>query len=145
MGDSRQIIATMEVASLQERSKEGYQTPVYIGFQYSVENVVDHLHHNWQSLAIPGERSEYKRQRSRKKWSTLGEPSEKWDYYVKYDAPPDTTPIEEIAELVGELNSQNDEVNQEEFREVNMAINGETDKPQGHISDLEAIADEPQN
>ncbi|GKB71343.1 hypothetical protein Tco_0932755 [Tanacetum coccineum] len=25
------------------------------------------------------------------------EPSGKWDYYVKYDAPPDTTPIEEIA------------------------------------------------
>ncbi|GKF47643.1 hypothetical protein Tco_0137445, partial [Tanacetum coccineum] len=36
-------------------------------------------------------------QRSREKWSTLGEPSGKWDYYVKYDAPPDTTPIEEIA------------------------------------------------
>ncbi|GKB48638.1 hypothetical protein Tco_0899391 [Tanacetum coccineum] len=31
------------------------------------------------------------------KWSTLGEPSGKWDYYVKYDAPPETTPIEEIA------------------------------------------------
>ncbi|GJR24435.1 hypothetical protein Tco_0972962 [Tanacetum coccineum] len=37
------------------------------------------------------------RQKSRDKWSTLGEPSGKWDYYVKYDAPPDTTPIEEIA------------------------------------------------
>ncbi|GJR97597.1 hypothetical protein Tco_0269771 [Tanacetum coccineum] len=37
------------------------------------------------------------RQRSREKWSTLGEPSGKWDYYVKYDAPPDITPIEEIA------------------------------------------------
>ncbi|GJQ91621.1 Orf y [Tanacetum coccineum] len=37
------------------------------------------------------------RQRSREKWSTLGEPSGKWDYYVRYDAPPDTTPIEEIA------------------------------------------------
>ncbi|GJS33741.1 hypothetical protein Tco_0532123 [Tanacetum coccineum] len=37
------------------------------------------------------------RQRSREKWSTLGEPSGKWDYYVKYDAPPDTTLIEEIA------------------------------------------------
>ncbi|GJX81723.1 hypothetical protein Tco_0331204 [Tanacetum coccineum] len=31
------------------------------------------------------------------KWSTLGEPSGKWDYYVRYDAPPDTTPIEEVA------------------------------------------------
>ncbi|GJT19819.1 Orf y [Tanacetum coccineum] len=37
------------------------------------------------------------RQRSWERWSTLGEPSGKWDYYVKYDAPPDTTPIEEIA------------------------------------------------
>ncbi|GJV57965.1 hypothetical protein Tco_1458970 [Tanacetum coccineum] len=37
------------------------------------------------------------RQRSWERWSTLREPSGKWDYYVKYDAPPDTTPIEEIA------------------------------------------------
>ncbi|GJV64983.1 hypothetical protein Tco_1475811 [Tanacetum coccineum] len=37
------------------------------------------------------------KQRSWERWSTLGEPSGKWDYYVKYDAPPDTTPIEEIA------------------------------------------------
>ncbi|GJX02765.1 Orf y [Tanacetum coccineum] len=37
------------------------------------------------------------RQRSWEKWSTLGEPSGKWDYYVKYDAPTNTTPIEEIA------------------------------------------------
>ncbi|GKC38946.1 hypothetical protein Tco_1051330, partial [Tanacetum coccineum] len=31
------------------------------------------------------------------RWSTFGEPSGKWDYHVKYDAPPDTTPIEKIA------------------------------------------------
>ncbi|GJX25639.1 hypothetical protein Tco_0231935 [Tanacetum coccineum] len=37
------------------------------------------------------------RQRSSEKWSTLGEPSGKWDYYVRYDAPPDITPIEEVA------------------------------------------------
>ncbi|GKA74780.1 Orf y [Tanacetum coccineum] len=37
------------------------------------------------------------RQRSRERWSAFGEPSGKWDYYVRYDAPPDTTPIEEIA------------------------------------------------
>ncbi|GKC20149.1 hypothetical protein Tco_1022299 [Tanacetum coccineum] len=37
------------------------------------------------------------RQKSWEKWSTLGEPSGKWDYYVRYDTPPDTTPIEEIA------------------------------------------------
>nr|GEZ41981.1 TPA: orf y [Tanacetum cinerariifolium] len=30
-------------------------------------------------------------------WSTLGEPSGKWDYYVRYDAPLNTTPIEEVA------------------------------------------------
>ncbi|GKC20012.1 Orf y [Tanacetum coccineum] len=42
-------------------------------------------------------KSRRSRQRSWEKWSTLGEPSGKWDYYVKYDAPPDTTPIEEIA------------------------------------------------
>nr|GFB42825.1 TPA: orf y [Tanacetum cinerariifolium] len=30
-------------------------------------------------------------------WSTLGEPSGKWDYYVRYDAPIKTTPIEEVA------------------------------------------------
>ncbi|GJW78502.1 hypothetical protein Tco_0140184 [Tanacetum coccineum] len=37
------------------------------------------------------------RQRSEERWSTLGEPSGKWDYYVRYNAPPNTTPIEEIA------------------------------------------------
>ncbi|GJR27795.1 hypothetical protein Tco_1104027 [Tanacetum coccineum] len=37
------------------------------------------------------------RKRSSEKWSTLGEPSGKWDYYVRYDAPPDITPIEEVA------------------------------------------------
>ncbi|GJU25500.1 hypothetical protein Tco_1164121 [Tanacetum coccineum] len=40
--------------------------------------------------------SKRSRQRSWEKWSTLGEPSGKWDYYVKYDAPTNTTPIEEI-------------------------------------------------
>nr|GEX38205.1 TPA: orf y [Tanacetum cinerariifolium] len=40
------------------------------------------------------------RQRSWEKWSTLGEPSGRWDYYVKYDALTTTTPIEEIAETV---------------------------------------------
>ncbi|GKA88516.1 hypothetical protein Tco_0810280, partial [Tanacetum coccineum] len=37
------------------------------------------------------------KQKSSEKWSTLGEPSGKWDYYVRYDAPPDITPIEEVA------------------------------------------------
>ncbi|GJT48748.1 hypothetical protein Tco_0974905 [Tanacetum coccineum] len=37
------------------------------------------------------------RQKSWEKWSTLGEPSGKWDYYVRYDAPPNTISIEEIA------------------------------------------------
>ncbi|GKC74221.1 hypothetical protein Tco_1120104 [Tanacetum coccineum] len=37
------------------------------------------------------------RQKSWERWSTLREPSGKWDYYVKYNAPPDTTSIEEIS------------------------------------------------
>ncbi|GJV96661.1 hypothetical protein Tco_1548238 [Tanacetum coccineum] len=36
------------------------------------------------------------KQRSWEKWSTLGEPSGKWDYYVRYDTPTNTVPIEEI-------------------------------------------------
>ncbi|GJZ41538.1 hypothetical protein Tco_0588424 [Tanacetum coccineum] len=44
------------------------------------------------------------------RWSTLGEPSGKWDYYVKYDAPPDTTPIEEIAATGWRDEFSNDEV-----------------------------------
>lgn len=38
-----------------------------------------------------------KPRQSKHRWSTLGEPSGKWDYYVKYDVPEITTPIEEIA------------------------------------------------
>ncbi|PWA51609.1 ORF3 [Artemisia annua] len=37
------------------------------------------------------------KQKSWKNWSTLGEPSGKWDYYVKYDPPANTIPIEEIS------------------------------------------------
>nr|GEZ59979.1 RNA-directed DNA polymerase [Tanacetum cinerariifolium] len=37
------------------------------------------------------------KRRSGEKWSTLGEPSGKWDYYVRYDTPINTTPIEEVA------------------------------------------------
>ncbi|GKD29810.1 hypothetical protein Tco_1240588 [Tanacetum coccineum] len=41
----------------------------------------------------------FKKPRNKKKhkWSTLGEPSGKWDYYVRYDATHSTTPIEEVA------------------------------------------------
>ncbi|GJU74424.1 hypothetical protein Tco_1265829 [Tanacetum coccineum] len=109
-----------------------------MGFQYSVDNVVDHLTTNGIT-AIPGERRSVEeiegmkhipcdiwlyedclneprileeeplnkakrsdkpkqsKQRSWEKWSTLGEPSGKWDYYVRYDAPINITPIEEIA------------------------------------------------
>ncbi|GKA13148.1 hypothetical protein Tco_0692794, partial [Tanacetum coccineum] len=38
-----------------------------------------------------------KLRRPKHNWSTLGEPSRKWDYYVKYDAPVTTTSVEEIA------------------------------------------------
>ncbi|GKB89835.1 hypothetical protein Tco_0962107 [Tanacetum coccineum] len=36
------------------------------------------------------------RNKYKKKWSTLGEPSRKWDYYVKYDITQPTSPIEEV-------------------------------------------------
>ncbi|GJT20441.1 hypothetical protein Tco_0890378 [Tanacetum coccineum] len=50
------------------------------------------------------------RQKSWEKWSTLEEPSGKWDYHVRYDAPPDTTPIEEIAATGWGDEFSNDEV-----------------------------------
>ena len=37
-----------------------------------------------------------KPKRKKGRWSTLGQPSGKWDYYVRYDIPTDITPIEEI-------------------------------------------------
>jgi hypothetical protein len=37
-----------------------------------------------------------KPKRRKGNWSTLGQPSGKWDYYVRYDIPTDTIPIEEI-------------------------------------------------
>ncbi|GJY12099.1 hypothetical protein Tco_0381408 [Tanacetum coccineum] len=42
-------------------------------------------------------RSNKPRKGRKQKWSTLGEPSGKWDYYVRYDATQVTTPIEEVA------------------------------------------------
>nr|GEZ85112.1 RNA-directed DNA polymerase [Tanacetum cinerariifolium] len=91
--DSRQIIATIEVD---------------LSAGTHVENVVDHLTTN-SITSIPGEiRSieelegmswnlKLPEQTSGEKWSTLGEPSGKWDYYIRYDAPLNTTPIEEVA------------------------------------------------
>ncbi|GKC37068.1 hypothetical protein Tco_1049452, partial [Tanacetum coccineum] len=141
-GESNLLITMALTGSLSNTS--------YMGFQYSVENVVDHLT-TTGITAIPGERRSIEefegmswhqhdrevirsdnldedeehfigiclqameeehisydafrrsnkpkrsRQKSWEKWSTLGEPSGKWDYYVRYDALPDTTPIEEIA------------------------------------------------
>nr|GFA41939.1 hypothetical protein [Tanacetum cinerariifolium] len=144
----------------------------YMGFQYSVENVMDHLTTNGIT-AIPGERRSIEelegmswnlkppeqtsvrvpsrvavnerlnrsdclnearilegeplnkvrrsnkprrsRRRSEEKWSTLGEPSGKWDYYVRYDAPINTTPIDEIAATGWGEEFSDDEVNREEF------------------------------
>ncbi|KAD3640948.1 hypothetical protein E3N88_30171 [Mikania micrantha] len=151
----------------------------YIGFQYNVENVVDHLATNGIT-AIAGERrsinelegmiwnlkpttnttvriparvqvsqrfdrsydecfcttclQEAQRQeeeplnqkrrgnkppknerKSREKWSTLGQPSGKWDYYVKYDSPKETTPIEQIIATVKEEDS--DDGTEDEFEE----------------------------
>ncbi|GJY49036.1 Orf y, partial [Tanacetum coccineum] len=42
-------------------------------------------------------RSNKPRNENKKKWSTLGEPSGKWDYYVRYDIMQPTSPIEEVA------------------------------------------------
>ncbi|GJU37152.1 hypothetical protein Tco_1185506 [Tanacetum coccineum] len=42
-------------------------------------------------------RSNKPRSKNKQKWSTLGEPSGKWDYYVRYDMIQPTSPIEEVA------------------------------------------------
>ncbi|GKF71202.1 hypothetical protein Tco_0207316, partial [Tanacetum coccineum] len=42
-------------------------------------------------------RSNKPRNKNKKKWSTLGEPSGKWDYYVRYDIIQPTPPIKEVA------------------------------------------------
>ncbi|GJS39227.1 hypothetical protein Tco_0564270 [Tanacetum coccineum] len=116
----------------------------YMGFQYSIDNVVDHLT-TTGITTIPGERrsveelegmswnlrpseqtsirissrvavnkrlnrslslqfERHRRAPQPARYSVdqhdreiLGEPSRKWDYYVRYDAPINTTPIEEIA------------------------------------------------
>ncbi|GJT19076.1 hypothetical protein Tco_0877782 [Tanacetum coccineum] len=81
----------------------------YMGFQYSVDNVVDHLT-TTGITTIPGKRRSVEELKgirwnlkpseqtmSWERWSVLGEPSGKWDYYVRYDAPINITLIEEIA------------------------------------------------
>ncbi|GKB39241.1 hypothetical protein Tco_0884183 [Tanacetum coccineum] len=42
-------------------------------------------------------RSNKPKNKKKQKWSTLGEPSGKWDYYVRYDITHPTIPINEIA------------------------------------------------
>ncbi|GKB39238.1 hypothetical protein Tco_0884180 [Tanacetum coccineum] len=42
-------------------------------------------------------RSNKPKNKKKQKWSTLGEPSGKWDYYVRYDSTRSTIPIEEVA------------------------------------------------
>ncbi|GKA39373.1 hypothetical protein Tco_0731924, partial [Tanacetum coccineum] len=42
-------------------------------------------------------RSNKPKNKKKQKWSTLGEPSGKWDYYVRYDITHPTIPIDEIA------------------------------------------------
>ncbi|GKD71328.1 hypothetical protein Tco_1325418, partial [Tanacetum coccineum] len=42
-------------------------------------------------------RSNKPKNKKKQKWSTLGEPSGKWDYYVRYDSTQPTIPIEEVA------------------------------------------------
>nr|GEW09982.1 ORFIII-like polyprotein [Tanacetum cinerariifolium] len=66
----------------------------YMGFQYSVDNFVDHPT-TTGIKAIPGERRSIEELEG-KRWNL--KPSEQTtDYYVRYDAPKNTTPIEEIA------------------------------------------------
>nr|GFB60725.1 hypothetical protein [Tanacetum cinerariifolium] len=55
------------------------------------------------------------RRRSEEKWSTLGELSGKWDYYVRYDAPLNTTLIDEIAATGWGEEFSDDEVTREEL------------------------------
>nr|GFB40607.1 hypothetical protein [Tanacetum cinerariifolium] len=50
------------------------------------------------------------KRRSGEKRSTLGEPSGKWDYYVRYDVPLNTTPIEEVTATGWGEEFSNDEV-----------------------------------
>ncbi|GJT64800.1 hypothetical protein Tco_1016280 [Tanacetum coccineum] len=66
----------------------------YMGFQYSVENVMDHLT-TTGITTIPGERRSIEELEGMD-WH-LKPPEQTSDYYVKYDAPSDTTLIEEIA------------------------------------------------
>ncbi|GJY97288.1 hypothetical protein Tco_0514198 [Tanacetum coccineum] len=42
-------------------------------------------------------RSNKPKNKKRQKWSTLGEPNGKWDYYVRYNSTQSTIPIEEVA------------------------------------------------
>nr|GEV75724.1 ORFIII-like polyprotein [Tanacetum cinerariifolium] len=83
--DSRQIIATIEV-DLSAGTQ--LSNTSYMGFQYSVENVVDHLTTNGIT-AIPGER------RSIEDLDGIN-----WNLKPPehtYDSPINTTPIEEVA------------------------------------------------
>ncbi|GJX30029.1 Orf y [Tanacetum coccineum] len=93
--ERRANLVPAEVLYSNNRSRLSYTS--YMGFQYSVENVVDHLT-TTGITAIPARileeeplnkvkrsnKPKRSRQRSREKWSTLGEPSGKWDYYVNY-------------------------------------------------------------
>nr|WOJ52281.1 polyprotein [Fig badnavirus 1] len=44
----------------------------------------------------PKYKEQYDKYKREQGWDTLGEPSGKYDYYVRYTAPPATTPIEDI-------------------------------------------------
>ncbi|GJR09377.1 hypothetical protein Tco_0792029 [Tanacetum coccineum] len=81
---SLQIIITMEV-DLSVGTQLVYKFPDMVltidDFHNHVEVAIQtHVYDTW----------------SLEKWSTLGEPSGKWDYYVRYDAPTNTTLIEKI-------------------------------------------------
>ncbi|GJV04167.1 hypothetical protein Tco_1337736 [Tanacetum coccineum] len=125
--DSQQIIRTMEIDLSAKTqlvymfpdivlSIDNFNNHVEVaikthGYDTCVDNVVDHLT-TTGITAIPSERRSVEelegmtkrsnkpklsKRRSWEKWSTLGEPFRKWDYYVKYDAPRNITPIKENA------------------------------------------------
>nr|GEX48340.1 TPA: orf y [Tanacetum cinerariifolium] len=124
--DSRQIIATIEV-DLSAGTQLVYTFPDMIlsvndFHNHVVVAIQTHGYDTWQG-AIPGERRSIEELKGmswnlkppeqmsvREKWSTLGEPSGKWDYYVRYDAPINTTPIEEVAATGWGEEFSNDEV-----------------------------------
>nr|GFB34138.1 hypothetical protein Ccrd_010332 [Tanacetum cinerariifolium] len=104
----------------------------YMGFQYSIENVVDHLTTNGIT-AIPGERKSIEELKGMS-WNlkppeqtsvrvpsmvAVNERLNRSDYYVRYDAPLNTIPIEEVAATGWGEEFSDDEVTPEKVTILN--------------------------